>query len=437
MKIGYLIADFPVLSETFVVNDMKGLEALGHEVVAVSLGKADPATAGNPNYQIKGKTIRVKGLGRNALVRKWTKLTARRRLVKGLRQRFVDKYENRPDGMPEELWQDRLTWDAAIEQIEAERFDWLYVHFAMRQLLLGFWASYFLDLPLGVTLQAHDIFVNPCAKWFDWTLGQCRTVVTVSHYNREAILKLAPKLPPEKVKVLANGIDIDRFRPKPHDPHNPFRFAGTGRLVEIKGFHVLIEAVALLAQKRRDFKVSIIGDGPLRPEFENRIHELRIGDLIELMGKRDASFLQSFLPEQDCFVLPCVIAKDGNRDGMPLALREGMACGLPALSTRLLGLHETVAPGTGTLVAPDDPADLERAMAGMIDLTPERHRAMASAARAKAEAEFSLLHEVSTIVGWMTDENREENHEGTKNGIRGVPTSGAAERRLGMSPPLG
>jgi glycosyltransferase involved in cell wall biosynthesis len=320
--------------------------------------------------------------------------------------------------MPEELWRDRLTWDAALEQIEAERFDWIYVHFAMRQLLLGYWASYFFDLPLGVTLQAHDIFVNPLAKWFDWTLGQCRAVVTVSHYNREAILKLAPKLPPEKVRVLANGIDIDRFRPSPHDPHRPFRFAGTGRLVEIKGFHVLIESVGLLAQKRRDFRVSIIGDGPLRAQFENRIRELGISELIELMGKRDGSFLQSFLPEQDCFVLPCVIAKDGNRDGMPLALREGMACGLPALSTRLLGLHETVAPGTGTLVAPDDPAELARAMAEMIDLTPERHRAIATAARAKAEAEFSLLHEVSTIAGWMADENREENHAGTRAGRR-------------------
>ena len=89
---------------------------------------------------------------------------------------------------------------------------------------------------------------------------------------------------------------------------------------------------------------------------------------------------------------------------MPLVLREGMACGLPALSTRLLGLHETVSPGTGTLVAPDDPTELAQAMSDMIDLPPEQHRAMAAAARAKAEAEFSLLHEVSTIVGWMADE---------------------------------
>jgi glycosyltransferase involved in cell wall biosynthesis len=113
-------------------------------------------------------------------------------------------------------------------------------------------------------------------------------------------------------------------------------------------------------------------------------------------------------------VLPCVIAKDGNRDGMPLALREGMACGLPALSTRLLGLHETVSPGTGTLVTPDDPADLAKAMETLIDLTPVEHRAMAGAARAKAEAEFSLLHEVSTIAAWMADESNAELHpEGT------------------------
>jgi glycosyltransferase involved in cell wall biosynthesis len=404
MKIGYLIADFPVLSETFVVNDMKGFEALGHEVVAISLGKADPATVGNPNYQIKGKTIRVKGLGGNPLVRKWTKLTARRRLATHHGGRFMEAYENKPAGMPDDLWQDRLTWDAALEQIDAEKCDWIYVHFAMRQLLLGFWASRLLNLPLGVTLQAHDIFTNPMAKWFDWTLGQCRAVVTVSHYNREAILKMAPRLDPQRVRVLANGIDIDRFNARPHDPHRPFRFAGTGRLVEIKGFHVLIEAVGLLAKRRRDFKVSLIGEGPLRPDFERRITELSIGDLVELMGKRDASFLQSFLPDQDCFVLPCVIAKDGNRDGMPLALREGMACGLPAISTKLLGLHETVSPGTGTLVAPDDPADLARAMEGMIELSPADYRTITTAARAKAESEFSLLHEVSTIAAWMTDE---------------------------------
>src|SRR5947208_7577966 len=134
-------------------------------------------------------------------------------------------------------------------------------------------------------------------------LGPYRVVVTVSHYNREAILRMAPKVYPQRVRVLANGIDIDRFNARPHDPHRPFRFAGTGRLVEIKGFHVLIEAVGLLGRKRRDFKVSLIGEGPSRPEFEGRITELGIGDSVGVMGRRDASFLETFLPEQDWFLL--------------------------------------------------------------------------------------------------------------------------------------
>ena len=408
MKIGYLIADFPVLSETFVVNDIRGLEDLGHEVVAISLGQADPATEGNPNYTIKGRTIRVKGLTGNPILRKLRKLAARRRLTRKRGPGFAARYGHPPGPMPEDLKRDRFTWDAALEQIDAENFDWIYVHFAMRQLLLGFWAAYLLELPLGVTLQAHDIFTNPMSKWFDWTLGECRVVVTVSHYNREAILKLAPRLESDRVKVLANGIDIDGFAPRPHDPHRPFRFVGTGRLVEIKGFHVLIEAVGQLAQKRRDFRVSIVGDGPLRETFQRRIVELGVGDVVELLGKRDATFLKTFLPDQDCFVLPCVIAKDGNRDGMPLALREGMSCGLPAISTQLLGLHETVSPGTGTLVAPDDPNALAAAMDQMIDLSPADYRSMSTAARRKAEAEFSLRHEVSTIVRWMTDDSSEE-----------------------------
>jgi glycosyltransferase involved in cell wall biosynthesis len=402
MKVGYIIANFPVLSETFVVNDIRGLEALGHDVTAFALGGADPNTAGNPNYAIAGRTVRVRGL-RPPLWRKVQKLWARQKLKWKYGRSFTDRYQRRPADVPEELWNDRLTWDAAIEQIDEEECDFLYVHFAMRQLLLGYHASRMLNLPLAVTLQAHDIFTNPLAPLFGQLLGQCDFVVTVSHYNRDEILRLAPNLAPDHVHVLANGIDVERYAPRYHEPHKPFRFGGTGRLVEIKGFHVLVEAAGLLVGKRRDFVVQIVGDGPLRGQLESRLAELGAGDVVQFLGKRDPTFLAQWLPDQDCFVLPCVIAKDGNRDGMPLALREGMACGLPALSTRLLGLHETVSPGTGLLVDADNPQALADGMERMIALSPSEHRAMAQAARAKAQAEFSLVYEVTKLQEWMDE----------------------------------
>ncbi len=402
MKIGYLVAGFPVLSETFVVNDMRGLEALGHEVVAIALGGADPATANNPNYTIKGKTIRVRGLN-PPVWRKVQKLYSRQRLKRKYGENFQSVYNRKPADMPEELWIDRLTWDAAIDQIDGEKLDFLYVHFAMRQLLLGYHASRLLALPLGVTLAAHDIFVNPIKHLFPQLLGQCDFLVTVSGYNKEEILRLAPNLNPDHLHVVANGIDVDAFAPKFHDPGKPFRFAATGRLVEIKGFHVLVEAAGILANRRRDFIVQIVGEGPQREQLERRITEQYIGDVFQLLGRKDASFLQEWLPQQDCSILPCVIAKDGNRDGMPMSLREGMACGLPALSTNILGLHEAVSPGTGLLVDADDAAALANGMEQLIDLSTDEYRAMAQAARNKAEAEFSLMHEVSLIAGWMND----------------------------------
>ena len=174
---------------------------------------------------------------------------------------------------------------------------------------------------------------------------------------------------------------------------------------------MLVEAAGLLARKRRDFVVGIVGEGPLREHLVQRAAQLGIADLFQLLGRKDATFLKEWLPQQDCFALPCVIAKDGNRDGMPLALREGMSCGLPALSTQLIGLHETVAPGTGLLVPPDDAAALAAGMEQMINLSPDEHRAMAQAARLKAQAEFSLEYEVRMLERWMNEAIRERKIE--------------------------
>src|SRR3954469_2264017 len=290
MRIGYIIANFPVLSETFVVNDIRGLEALGHEVTAIALGEADPATKGNASYTIKGKTIRVKGL-RPPVLRKLQKLRARNQLSKKYGPTFTTRYNHKPGEMPQALFEDRLAWDAALAQIDELRLDFIYVHFAMRQLLLGYHASRLLDIPLACTLPAHDIFASPLSIFFPQLLGQCSFAVTVSQYNKDAILRLAPNLDPERIHVLANGIDTSFFRPRYHQPDSPFRFAAIGRLVEIKGFHILVEAAGILAKRRRDFSIDIIGDGPFRERLEHRIHDLNVENELQLLGPRDHTFI--------------------------------------------------------------------------------------------------------------------------------------------------
>jgi glycosyltransferase involved in cell wall biosynthesis len=98
-----------------------------------------------------------------------------------------------------------------------------------------------------------------------------------------------------------------------------------------------------------------------------------------------------------------VIANDGNRDGMPMVLREAMACGLPALSTQILGLHETVTPDTGLLVRPDDPASLADGMEHILNLSHNDYRTMCKAARTRAESLFSLEHQVGLLSRWIQE----------------------------------
>src|SRR5438477_3484983 len=99
MSIGYPTDNFPVPSATFVVNDIRGLEALGHQVIAIALGEADPATNGNPNYTIKGKTVRVKGL-HTPVLRKIQKLLSRSHLARKYGDKFTSRFNTKPTDAP-------------------------------------------------------------------------------------------------------------------------------------------------------------------------------------------------------------------------------------------------------------------------------------------------------------------------------------------------
>jgi glycosyltransferase involved in cell wall biosynthesis len=113
---------------------------------------------------------------------------------------------------------------------------------------------------------------------------------------------------------------------------------------------------------------------------------------------------------------------------MPLALREGMACGLPAISSKLLGLHETVSEGTGWLAEAGNADAVAEAMQRMMDLSVSEHGQMARSARFKAESEFSLEHEVVMLSGWMQEARRGIEAGAGKVAMVGTAPAAGAER---------
>ena len=161
------------------------------------------------------------------------------------------------------------------------------------------------------------------------------------------------------------------------------RIRSSGRLVEKKGFEYLIDACKVLADRGTAFECVIGGSGPLEQTLRSQVEELDLRDRITITGEAlKQERIPEFMHSGDVYVLPCVWASDNDVDGLPQMLMEAMACGLPAISTRLVGIPDLIIhERTGLLVEPNDAV----ALAEAISRLGEDHDLASSLARAGRE----------------------------------------------------
>lgn len=179
-------------------------------------------------------------------------------------------------------------------------------------------------------------------------------------------------LAPVEVHVIVMGVEGERFRRRTPPPGGRTVLA-VGRLVEKKGFGDLAAA----ARRLPDVRVRIAGDGPLRGDLDG----------VELLGPVPHEQVRELLEEADLLCMPCVVARDGDRDAMPVVVKEALAMEVPVVATDEVGLPEIVRPEFGTLVAPRDPAALAAAIAAEL-ARPAAERAE----RGRAGRAFVLEH---------------------------------------------
>jgi glycosyltransferase involved in cell wall biosynthesis len=155
-----------------------------------------------------------------------------------------------------------------------------------------------------------------------------------------------------------------------------------GRLVEKKGFVHLVDAVALLRQRAPLDRVTIAGEGPLRGALEARVRELGLDGVVQLPGALVPAEVRELLERADLMAMPSVVARDGDRDSMPVVVKEALAMELPVVASDEVGLPELVRPAFGRLVPPGDPAALAAAIEELLALPAEERTAMGRAGRA-------------------------------------------------------
>ena len=277
----------------------------------------------------------------------------------------------------------------------------IHAHWAHTATSVAMHASELLGVGFSFTGHANDLFVHRIG--LTAKVRRARFVVCISEYHKRFYQMLGAE--PDRLPIIYCGIDTkrlsaDQSAPKQGRP----RIVSVGRLVEKKGFDDLSRACALLRDQGVDFDCVIGGSGPLKDELSRLIAEKHLEDFVQLPGEAILQEkLPGFLSSATVFALPCVRDSDGDMDGLPQVLIEAMLCGLPVVSTRLVGIPDLVRNGeTGLLVAPRDVAGLASAIREVMD-NPHLASQFGERGRDWAKAHFSLdetVHRLSKLFNW-------------------------------------
>ncbi|MCX7806397.1 MAG: glycosyltransferase [Planctomycetota bacterium] len=292
---------------------------------------------------------------------------------------------------------------ALEEGLLAHRIERVHAHFASLPSTLAWVACAATGLPFSFSAHARDLFVEGFLLEAKVEAAGC---VFVCHSRAEAWLK--DRLPPElrsRVVLMRHGLDMDEFPPPPRRHRTAgsgsFRVLAVGRLVEKKGFRYLIGAAGLLRQEGEQVMIEIVGEGPERGRLEEAIYREAVGDVCTLTGALPFAEVRRRMLEADALVCPSIAASDGDMDGIPNAVLEAQACGLPVIATDAGGLPDAVAHGeTGLVVPQRDPSALAAAIRRLMGdgLLAAR---LAAAARARIGESFDIRNNIAPLAAML------------------------------------
>lgn len=384
-RLTVLVDRFPVLSQTFVVNEVRAMERLGRRARVVARSRPQrPAIGGS--WGIEADWQEDAGILREMLDLGW--LVSRHPL-----RCAVDLVARRRWRREEAVAPLRVLAPLA-RSVAEDGVEHLHVHFARRAALDALRIKRLLGVPYSLTAHAWDIFRERCN--LAEKVEGAKFTTTGCDYNVRFLREMVGADAGERIHKIVMGVDPERFRrTKPYNGDGTV--VAVGRLSEKKGFADLIEATALLKGGGAE-RVVIVGDGELRERLADRRRELGVEELVELAGARRPEQVRGLLEEAALLVMPSVVAADGDRDSMPVVVKEALAMGVPVVATDEVGLPEVVGEGWGRLVPPRDPSALAAAIGELMAMSPPERARMGEAGRDFVLGEFGVEDQTRRLL---------------------------------------
>lgn len=390
-RVAIVLKGYPRLSETFVAQEILGLEARGLALEIWSLRRPTDRLL-HPMHREVAAPVRY--LPEYLHQEPW-------RVLRGWVAALRRPGRSRLAGL---FWRDlrrdpsanrvrRLGQALVLARELPEDVRHLYAHFLHTPASVARYAAVLTGRTWSFSAHAKDIWTIP-----DWEkrekLADASWGVTCTAEGHAHLLGLAPE--PGRVQLLYHGLDLGRFPPPPErrperdgsDPAEPVRIVSVGRAVEKKGLDDLLSALAALPGDLH-WRCAVAGGGPLLGPLRRQAEMAGIADRVAFLGARAQPDIIALMQEADLFVLPAKAARNGDRDGLPNVLMEAASQQLAIVATRFAAIPEFVRPGReGVLVEPGAWEELANAI-NLLARDPERRDRLGRAACARLLASFT------------------------------------------------
>jgi colanic acid/amylovoran biosynthesis glycosyltransferase len=277
------------------------------------------------------------------------------------------------------------------KQLQEKGIRHVHAHYATHPTTMALIVAELSEATFSFTVHAHDIFVD--RSLLRWKLREAQFIRSISKFNRCFLERLYPNETSDKVKVIHVGIEpkiYEELRSRIACAQEPPKVLCVAAHRPYKGLTVLIEACRILRDEGIRPHCDIVGSGPMTAELGAQINKAGVGDVLHLVGQHPQDIIARMMGEAALFVLPSIIAEDGQMEGIPVALMEALASGCPVVSTCISGIPELVEDGiNGLLVPPGDPGALAKAIRRLLE-SPKLRTAMGQRGQQKIRAEFTL-----------------------------------------------
>ena len=389
-RVGYLLSRYPAISHTFFLKEVLGLRQRGLNIEVVSINHPDRPHQDLPPVEAAeaDSTYYVKPTGIAAVVSQVARIVIANPAVvwRGLRAalRLGDFDLLRRAYALFYLAEALLVGD----WMRRRALTHLHVHFGGAVATVGMLTSQAWQIPWSVTLHGPDEFFDQEAFYLRRKIESASFVICISDFCRSQVLRIAPNLDDSRLEVVRLGVDCASLQPSAANPvetaSGPLRLACTGRMVAAKGHRIFLEALAVLTREEIEVSCTLIGDGPERKALEALSIRLGIANQVYFLGAMAHQPTLDEVAKAEVFVLASFA------EGLPVALMEAMALGVPCISTTIAAIPELIQDGQNGLLVPPANSRALAATLRRLATQPELRLELGQKARQTAVKSYNL-----------------------------------------------